>query len=474
MRQNKLFIGLLLVFFIKQLFWLAIIPPTQAPDEYAHFSYVESWYYEGHQPRLGEALISMRIEEASQEGLKTNSQSRNSSTHEISQVYKHGGQLNWIAQHPGAYYGLLKIYYPLIAWMDVNSGILWLRLSSILLGILTVTFTYLAVKIMSQKDKKSNDESYLPLLVAGFLSFLPDFSFISAVLNNDNLVVCISSALIYMVAEFVTYKGKKANQIYVSGGMIAALIGLLLITKATSLPIVAATIVFELYFLVIKKRLHWLELLKFFFMQFAIIMPMAGWWYTYNYMEFHTFLPDIATVVQMHPEILSKHGYLTTLFPEVMGVKNLISPYNFFITKNFFWNYFINIWGVFGAGFITLWAGQIFAYIGLILAAAVGYISQRKRSDSNSLNVYFVLIVTIFFTAITYKLFQIAQSRGFLGAMHGRYFLPAMIPIGYWLFSGIQKLLKSRQIEWVVALVFLFFVANEIVTMVTVIIPSFY
>lgn len=498
MKQNRLFIGLLLVFLVKQLFWLVIIPPTQAPDEYAHLSYVESWYYESHPPRLGEALITKRIEEASQEGLiSTNSQfNANKSANLVSQIYQPGDQLNWIAQHPPAYYSLLKIYYPLVAWMDVNSGILWLRLSSILLGILTITFTYLTVKILSQKGGATKDESYLPLLVSGFLAFLPDFSFISAVLNNDNLVICLSAGLMYMVTELVSYKGKNANQLYLNGSMIAALIGLLLVTKATSLPVVTATVLFEIYYLAFKKRLHWLELLKFFFMQFAMIMPMAGWWYMYNYHEFHAFLPDIATVIHIHPEMLSKHAYLTTMFPEVTGVKNQISPYNFFITRNFFWNYFVNIWGVFGARFITLDIWQIVTYIVLILAAAVGYITGRPKQESqskkqhsqalvkkqvslnksvtDSMNVYFVLITVILFTAITYKLFQIAQSRGFLGAMHGRYFLPAMIPIGYWIFSGIQKLLKSRQIEWVVALLFLFFVANEIVTMVTVIIPLFY
>lgn len=508
MKQNKLFIGLLLVFFLKQLFWLAIIPPTQAPDEYAHLSYVESWYYEGRLPKLGETLITKRIEEASQStsagadsifNKNTQSQLVTSGLANAQKLeYQPGGQLNWIAQHPPVYYSLLKIFYPLVAEMDVNIGIFWLRISSVVLGLLTIIFTYLIVEIISKKKNNSQiEENYLPLLVAGFLAFLPDFSFISAVLNNDNLVLCLSSGLIYMVTELATsFKGKSDRKLYINGSLIAALIGLLLITKATSLPVVAATVLFEIYFLVIKKRLHWLDLVKFFFMQFAIIMPMSSWWYIHNYYEFHVFLPDIATVIQIHPEILTKHAYFATLFPEVTGAKNLISPYEFFITKNFFWNYFINIWGVFGAGFITLGAWQIGAYIMLIMAATVGYISQKlkrrlspeklksiksltklvpsSRSNQGPLNFYFILITVILFGAITYKLFQIAQSRGFLGAMHGRYFLPAMIPIGYWIFSGIQRLFKNRQNSWVVASLFLFFIVNEIVTIVTVIIPSFY
>jgi hypothetical protein len=429
---------------------------------------------------LGETLISKRIEVASESGVKgLNDQNEQKAYSNQESLYQSGSQLNWIAQHPPAYYSLLKIYYPLVAWMDVNSAIFWLRMSSILLGILTITFTYLTVTIVSQNGKNDREKNHLPLLAAGFLAFLPDFSFISAVLNNDNLVICLSAGLMYLMAEFINHKNTR--HLFTQGSLMAAVIGLLLITKATSLPVIIAAVLFEVYYLTFKRRQPLLDLLKFFLLQIVIIMAMAGWWYIYNYQEFHTFLPDIATVVQLHPELLDKHVYLKTLFPEVNGVKDLVSPYDFFITKNFFWNYFVNIWGVFGAGFISLSMWQIIAYVGLMFSAICGYCKQiispvkaEHRYKSHPMNLYFALLVGILLAAITYKLFQIAQARGFLGAMHGRYFLPAMIPMGYWIFAGIQKLLNNRQSDWVMALIFFFFVINEMITIICVIIPSFY
>jgi len=95
--------------------------------------------------------------------------------------------------------------------------------------------------------------------------------------------MCLSADLLYLGAKIITHYEKISRKFWVDGLYMSIVMGLLLITKATSLPIVAATIPFEMFYFGFKKHLPMMDFLKLFLMQFITIFGIAGWWYAHRH-----------------------------------------------------------------------------------------------------------------------------------------------------------------------------------------------
>ncbi len=80
-----------------------------------------------------------------------------------------------------------------------------LRLYSVLLGAVTVIFTYLLglefVKRPGTPEKERSSGQVYALLAACFVAFLPQFLFISGAINNDNLATALSAICLWMVVR---------------------------------------------------------------------------------------------------------------------------------------------------------------------------------------------------------------------------------------------------------------------------------
>jgi len=458
---------LLVIFIAKELLWTYVTPPWEAPDETGHYGYVESMFYEKKFPVLGETLFSSRVMAVGPE-----------ESQKQTDKYIGGSSLNWIAQHPPLYYLLLEPFYAILPHDNVLPSIFFLRFFSVFLGCVTLYFGWKTVRILVP------DQEWLQVAVIVGMAFLPMFSSISASVNNDNLVFALSAYLLYRSLKFFE-KEDTANNI-----ILGIILGLLALTKVTALPLFGGILVIETikHVRLRKKNRNkcgsfWGHLGT----VFGIAFIIAGWWYIRNYVLYQSFLPDLVTVVNRHPEILVKFPKLATFFPEVVSqsAKAGTGLYDFFITKNFLLEYFKNIWGAFGRFFFQL-ADWQYAIIYLITALSVaGYIRvlylAAREKNWPTLKQFFgwkggviwypFLFVSV---AVTWKLYIIFQERGFLGALQGRYLFSALLPFIYILVRGIDHLLPEKWKKFFWLALACFFVINDAATLLFRIIPEFY
>ncbi len=459
---------LLAIFFAKELLWSYLTPPWQAPDEIAHYGYVESLFYEHTFPVLGQTLLSERVQAI---GPVDPSKQID--------YYKGSLDLNWIAQHPPLYYLVLQPLYAFLPHDDAVTCIFILRFISMLLGCVTLWFAGKTLKILIPE----NELLQKTVLVA--MAFLPMFSSISAVMNNDNLVFMLASILTWLSVKNFDHHDTRGSL------QMGILLGLLALTKATSLPLFLSIFILE----VIKHLRAKLQgknypkcFLKHQFVIFGSALAIAGWWYVRNLVLYKMFLPDIGSLATHEPSLIQLFPNLPMMFPESTGIIALpqASLWDFFITQGFLWEYYKNIWGAFGQFFFRLFSWQYLIIAVISLASVCGYIKVAFQAfqQKNSIKNLFKKMLTwkgwtmlLPFLAVaagvTYELFQIYRERGFLGAMQGRYMFSALMALMYLLIRGIEKLIPKKNLPVFLMLIMTFFIVNDFVALIYRVISEF-
>lgn len=449
------------IFFAKELWWSYLTPPWQAPDEIAHYGYVESLFYEKNFPVLGQTVLSERVQAIGP--VETSKQI---------DTYRSSLSLNWIAQHPPLYYLILQPFYAFMPHGDPVMCIFLLRIFSILLGAATLYYAAKTFRLLLP------DHELLQKTMVVGMAFLPMFSASSAAINNDTLVFALSAGLIYLsVKNFARHD---------TGGSVkmGILLGLLALTKATALPLFLSIFIVEIikHF---RRKSSSVCFLKHQLVIFGAALLIAGWWYTRNFLLYQMWLPEIGGLAVRQPWLLNTYPNLAKVFPESTGVIALPQAnwFNFFIQENFFLEYFQNVWGAFGQFFFRLFSWQYLLVGAVFMASVCGYIkvlSSRIRAGKQQENIgawqgwTMVLPFMIVLAAITWKLFEIYRARGFLGAMHGRYLFSAIIPMIYLLIRGVEHLMPQKHLKKALIGLMIFFVMNDGVTVLYRIIPEFY
>ncbi len=463
---------LIAVFFCKELLWSYLTPPWQAPDEIAHYGYVESLFYEHRFPVLGKTVLSERVQAIGPVD----------PAKEID-YYKGSLALNWIAQHPPLYYLGLEPLYALLPQDDPLLCIFILRLVSIIMA--SVTLFY-AKKTLDQllPDGPSNPGGIVTKTVLVGIAFMPMFSSISALMNNDNLVFMLSSILIYLsVLNF----DERTHRLSLQTGIV---LGLLALTKVTALPLYVSIFTIEIvkHLRMRKTRKDFAHFVRHQLIIFGSAFAIAAWWYVRNIALYHMLFPDIGAYAAKNPALLAAYPNLVKIFPEASGVLALpnATVWGFFFGAGFLGEYYKNIWGAFGQFFFRLFTWQ-YAVVGLLtLASAAGFTKFAAESfqKKNRKHLWkkilgwkgWTMLLPIVFVsaALSYELFQIFRERGFLGALQGRYLFSALIPFMYFFVRGLAHLVSQKNLSTAMKIIMTFFVFSGFVTIMFRIIPEFY
>jgi 4-amino-4-deoxy-L-arabinose transferase-like glycosyltransferase len=102
----------------------------------------------------------------------------------------------------------------LTRWTGTALAVRVIRLLSVLLGAVTVFFTYrLALEIMPGHDR-------IALAAASITAFTPMFIFISASVNNDNLAVALSAATLWLLVRWLRRPPERVGWDHVALGVL--------------------------------------------------------------------------------------------------------------------------------------------------------------------------------------------------------------------------------------------------------------
>ncbi len=89
--------------------------------------------------------------------------------------------------------------------------LLWLRIPNIVLGALTIWFTFLAARLITS-------DPWTPVVAASIVAFLPKFVFLSAFVTNDNLVNLLGALLTFVALRYAALSLAVANESRRSAG----------------------------------------------------------------------------------------------------------------------------------------------------------------------------------------------------------------------------------------------------------------
>jgi len=281
-RTERILICIILaVFAALGVTYSIVVPPFEASDELWHYPMVKyiadhwdlplqdptnvgPWRQEGSQPPLYYAIaaaLTFWIDTSDMD------QVRHLNPHVDGGVATPDGNINLVVHNPTA---------EAFPWRGTVLAIHLIRFLSVLMGAAAVYLTYrIACEIISDGDRH-----YLPLATAAVHAFTPMFVFISASVNNDNLVVPLCGLGLWMLLRLAKereWTRRRALGHYLALGVVLGL-GALTKTSALGLAVVTAMVV------VVRavRRRSWTE---FFLGGLATLIPLlliAGWWYLRN------------------------------------------------------------------------------------------------------------------------------------------------------------------------------------------------
>jgi hypothetical protein len=221
--------------------WALITPPYQAPDEVDHFAYTQSLVQRGQAPARSTASPLARWSSAEALALEDESffsdhqvgdtrppwSTRQQSVYRAQVAATHpsssnGGGNETAATHGTIYYAALAPAY-LLASSSPFSQLTLMRLTSALIGALTVVFAFLLARELAP------GRPWLAVLAALLVAYQPMYGFISGAVNND-VGVNAGAAALELLLIVMLRRGVTLRLGLLTGGLLIVLP----IVKATS------------------------------------------------------------------------------------------------------------------------------------------------------------------------------------------------------------------------------------------------
>lgn len=453
MNLHRLILVLIAVMYcILSVMYAILTPPWESPDEPAHYLYVSqlaarwrppeksnihqtnsfskdqayiSSNYEWYQPALGylpAAVVYKVLEIIAPDSLPKQIPSLSSQFPSIPSRYN-------IFIHPAS--GILHVW-------DDDWGLLIIR---ILLSLLGLPVIFAAYRLSNLVDKESG---FLGIAAAGWVAFLPQFTFINASVRSDTLTNAIA-ALVFLTAALMQTSREQRDR---NALLMGILLGLGLISKNTfvyMLPIGLIAVILPAP----RAPRTWLRLAIF------VLAPALILWGVY-YLAFGearaAFAYTLTTALKINPELLTwKHlqeipkPLLIDLFYARFGWANVAPP---------------AIWSNLAFGFWSV--GSC-----ITLIQAVRF--SRKPELGRQMKIVALLLVGMFLAFIGVVRFNLSVVQP-----QGRLLFPALLPwaiLGFW---GVWQSLAKRSEEIVAILIVGFMLLFNIYALCFVLAPAYW
>ena len=363
---------ILILYFGAGLGYMVATPVFEASDELWHFGMVEAigegvlpvqdpdseivtaWRQEGSQPPLYYALAALVI---SPIDISDVDQYRELNPHARVGIPGEFGNKNIALREPG---------FPDLSGTAL--AVFILRVLGLGMGLVTIFAVFKIGQIIAPQ------RPIAALIAAALVGFNPMFVFISASVNNDNLVTMLNTLVIWQVVVML-HEGFNWRRSL----LIAILLALGTLTKLSALVLVPVIAVAGLW--LARSRSDWRGVFTLGTLMALVWLLIAGWWYYRNLMLYGELFGTHTMALVAGPR--SEAFTLGTLFSEFQGFR--ISFWGLFGVVNvqaaiFFYALvdFLVFMSMFGVAFLVaqLYAIRDFSYArrelkGLVFLAAI-------------------------------------------------------------------------------------------------------
>jgi hypothetical protein len=429
---------LLVIYFILGLLYAAATPPFEASDEVFHYPFVR-YVAQGHGLPIQRIDVKQPWEQVG--------------FHPPVYYYIGAALTFWIdtsdfdslrAANPFARIGIpgtpQNVNYTRAAARAVVEPLVFsgsalaiyiLRFASLLMGAGTITLVYyLAIALASRVNASGSETervTNLAALAAALVAFNPQFIFISASVNNDNLTWLVAAAALLVAVQLVRGTtpvlgreiGERRRDVWAIG-ILLSLGALSKVSDLALIPIVGLALLIQAF-----RTGQWRRFFINGFIIVGVVLAIAGWWYVRNLV-----LYDDLLAVEIH-----SHFTATRLEPYTLAT--------FFAEWPSFW---LSVWGLFGSFNIFAPAWVYYLFTTLVIVALAGGLLSFIRSRSAHLGLerwqwaaHGLLLFMILATAIALLRWNLLSYSA-----QGRLMFTALAPFAFYFAAGLLAWVPVR------------------------------
>lgn len=442
-------VGIILLFLGLGFSYSLVVPPFETPDEIYHFAFVHH-LAQGHTLPVQSPQVEAPWEQEGSQAplyyLLAGWLTRGIDQQDFAQLTVPNPRANiGDPLFPGNKNFML---YSAVAhpWQGTNLALHVVRWFSLLLGALTLWFTYLTARLLFV------DQPGLALTALLITALIPQFSFISAACSNDNLINAASAAVIYWLASLLypsTVEAARSRRSTDRNGgykpplpvgewwpwlILGLLLGIAALSKLHGLGLIGLSglVILGLAW----QRRDWALPLRVALPVGLPILLIAGWWYWRNY----------------------------TLYGDWLGIGNLLANNGRRedeLTLGHFWQEFrglrYSFWGLFGWFNILLPQWVYVILDGVTVVGSCGLLLgwwRRKgragRAERPPFTIHHspfsihLLLLTWSLLSLALLLYWTSQATG----SQGRLLFPAIGALVTLLVAGLAYWLKFVPPPW--------------------------
>ncbi|MCX6156982.1 MAG: DUF2142 domain-containing protein [Ignavibacteriae bacterium] len=303
-----------------------------------------------------------------------------------------------------------------------------LRILSVIFGALNVLFIYKIGKIITDNENFS-------LFAAFIAASLPQFAFISGMINNDNLANLMSTICLFLIIK-IFKEGYSMKQIVLLG----IALGISVLTKKTLMFLLPGIVLMFLYKSVVIDK-EYKGYFKYVLVILLLTVLITGWYFARN--------------IILYNDILGTRMEIDTM-PTLVDKKSLFSYY---FVSTFPRGLFISFVGLFGWMNLKPPSYIHLLYIFFALAAFYGFAKSKIIKEKHLFNTVILMSAFVFicFCGIIYFNLTFTQYQG-------RYMFPVLslivviLSLGLKYFAGVfsSNLIRKVLTIGVIAILFLF------------------
>ena len=291
-----------------------------------------------------------------------------------------------------------------------GSALAWhlVRLLSVLMGAVTVWATWRIAHNLFP------DDSWITFGATAFVAFLPGFLLISAVVNNDNLVIMLTSLSVLQVLS-MRHRAWNARDAIVLG----VLLGLALLTKVSALVVWAFAGALLVYYAFESKE--WRKASIHIALCFGTAAALFAPWALFNFLRFGD------------PLAWSVYLSIASIRTSPMVWQDWVGILGALFTSS---------WGRFGGSLeLTMPSVYYAALGGLIIAAIVGWLGYARDAIDHHLNprVRTVFVLSVLFWLILLAAY-VRWSLNDLAAGQARLLFPGLPLLATIVAAGFARL----------------------------------